>query len=308
MSGGGGGGTTTQIVQNYSPEEVARRTRLQDEAERIYNAQRGAYGSYPGSPPIAPSAETLAAEDYLRSIVPGQIQTSGNLHRAMNFGLGDVLYAESNPYLQSAMQAAIRPITQSYVDPGGVMAQIRQNAVEAGQYGGSRQGIAEGIAAGRYAQTIGDKLAQMASEGYGQGLDTFGRTMALSPAIMQTQLAPAQTLASVGASDEERRQELADFQEAQRMWKLNAPWIPLQNYANMIYGGGSSGGTVTSKAPGMTAGQRLIGGISGGLAGYALGSSLAGTAVGSSAAAALGLSSLAPPLAILGVLAGAGLF
>lgn len=308
MSGGGGssGGTTTQIVQNYSPEEVARRTRLQDEAERLYQGTKGLYGSYPGARPIAPSPYTQVAEQYMLGLVPGQAASAQNMQRAVDFGLGDVLYAESNPYLQSYMQAAIRPITQSYVDPGGVMSQIRNEATATGQYGGSRQGIAEGVAAGRYAQAIGDELAKIANEGYRQGLDTFSRTMALAPTAMQATYTPAQTLSMVGASEEGRASELENYLANQRAWNMSSQWIPLQNYANMIYGGGSSGGIVTGTAPGMTTGQRLLGAMGGGLAGYTLGAGAAGDAL--AGALGLGAGALAAPLGILGALAGAGLF
>jgi hypothetical protein len=291
---GGGRGTTTQTVQNYSPEEVARRTQLQDEAKRIYEANKDQYGVYPGSPPVQPASETLAAENYLRAIVPGQIRNVEDIQKATRFGLSDVLYPGSNPALQQTINATIRPITESYMDPGGVFSQIRTGAMDAGQFGGSRQGIAEGVAAGRYANAIGDAAAKVATEGYNKGLDTFSRTLAFAPSAMQTSMVPAQTLASVGASIEGRGAEQAAFEEAQRLWQLNAPWLPLQNYANLIYGGGSSGQTVSGNVPGPTTAQRLMGGLGGAAAGASLWSALP-TAVA-------GFPALLPMMAIGGLL------
>jgi len=290
----GGRGSTTQTVQNYSPEEVARRSALQDEARRIYEANRGRYRTYPGARPVPPSAETLAAENYLRALVPGQVANVADIQRATSFGLGDVLYPGSNPALGQTIEATVRPVTRSFVDPGGVMSQIRTGAMDAGQYGSSRQGIAEGIAAGRYADAIADAAARVATEGYNRGLDTFSRTLAFAPSAMQAGMFPAQTLASVGESVESRDAAQRAFEEAQRMWGLNAPWIPLQNYANMIYGGGSSGQTITGTAPGRTASQSVLGGISGAAAGAGLAKALP---------AAIG-GPLTWPLIILGALGG----
>lgn len=274
-----GGGNTTQTVQNYSPEEIARRTALQDEAARIYEANKGTVGAYPGASPISPSAETLSAENYLRALVPGQISNVAAIQGATNFGLGPVLDVRSNPYMQSEIAAAIRPITQSYLDPNGVMAQIRQGAQEAGQVGGSREGVAQGVAAGRYAQSIGDTAGKLASEGYKEGLDTFAKTLLFAPQGMSAGIVPAQTLANVGASVEGRTAEQAAFEEQQRLWGINAPWIPLQNYANMIYGGGSQGSTATGTMSGGS-GSRLLSGLSGAATGAGLASSLGGGAAG----------------------------
>lgn len=277
FNGGGGSTKSTNVTQNYSPEEAARRSMVMDEAKLIYDANKGRVGAYPGAQPIGPSQETLFAENYLRALVPGQVQNVASLNNAVTFGLGDVLDVNSNPYMQNAIQAGIRPITQSYMDPGGVMSQIRQGAVEAGGVGGSRQGVAEGIAAGRYAQAIGDTAAKMANEQYGMGLDTFEKTMMFAPNAMQAGIMPAQTLANVGASTEGRLAAQADWEEQRKLWEMNAPWMPLQNYANIVYGGGSAGSTTTGTVPGKTAGQKLLGGLSGGAAGAGLASAMYGT-------------------------------
>jgi hypothetical protein len=297
----------------YSPEEAARRAQVMSEAQKIYGETKGDYAQYPGSAPIAPSAETLSAENYLRAVVPGQVGNVQSMQQAVNFGLGDVLYPGSNPALRQTIAASVRPITESYVDPGGVMSQIRTGAGQAGQYGSSRQGVAEGIAAGRYADAVGDTAAKVATEGYNKGLDTFGRTLAFTPQALGATSFPAQTLASVGASVEGRAQEQAAFEEAQRMWGINYPWIPLQNYANIVYGGGSSGSTAKTSGGGMTSGQQLAGGLSGAMTGLSMAGmlgSIPGLAgAGGAGGAALAMSGgLGIGLAGLGLLAGSGIF
>lgn len=72
--------------------------------------------------------------------------------------------AGSSTATQAAIDAATRAITESYTDSGGIMSTIRQGAGDAGQFGSSRQGVAEGIASGRYFDAIGDTAAKIANE------------------------------------------------------------------------------------------------------------------------------------------------
>ena len=117
------------------------------------------------------------------------------------------------------------------------MSQIRDVAVNAGQFGSSRQGVAEGIAAGRYADAVGETTAKITTDGYGKGLDTFSRTLAFAPQAIQTGLMPSNILSGIGAQYEAQGQQLNDYLGNYNMWDYNAPWTPLQNYANIVYGG-----------------------------------------------------------------------
>lgn len=237
---GGGGGSTTSTQQLYSPEEAAERAKVMREAERIYGQTAGTIGAsgFPGAVPITPSAQTQQGSQMLQNWATGAgAQQSGQLQNALQFGLRDVLNVQNNPALAGAIQGAVRPITQSYVDPGGVMSQIRTGAGQAGQFGSSRQGIAEGIAAGRYANAIGDVSSRMMSDAYGQGLQTFASTLAQAPELMQAQQQPALAMGAAGALEDELAREQAQYEADARMWDLNAEWAPLQNYANIVFGG-----------------------------------------------------------------------
>lgn len=234
------GGSTTSTQQLYSPEEAAQRALVMDEANRVYLANRDTLvgSAYPGAAPVGRSADTQASLDAARAYGAGPAtQQAQNINNAVGFGLKDVLYPGSNPALQSTIDAAVRPITESYTDTGGVMSQIRDGGVDAGQFGSSRQGIAEGIAAGRYADAVGDVSSRVATEGYNQGLDTFAKTLAFAPEALQTGLVPSSILGGLGAEQESRAAEQENYDAASRYWELNAPWAPLQNYASLVYGG-----------------------------------------------------------------------
>jgi len=248
------GKTQTATTQNYSPAEAAKRTNVMSEAERIYQqtAPTISNAAYPGAAPVPFSPETSAAQQYATNYATGPaVQQAENMNNAVQFGLWDVLFPQSNPALQSSIDAAIRPVTQSYTDTGGVMSGIRDQGINSGQFGSSRQGVAEGIAAGRYADTIGDISSRMANENYQKGLDTFSRTLAFAPQALQSGLMPSNILSGIGAQKEMQGSDIENYLANARMWELNAPWAPLQNYANIVFGGATpSTSTSSSSSPG----------------------------------------------------------
>ena len=292
MSGGGsGGGSSTSTTQNYSPEEAARRAQVMSEAERIYNqtAPSMSSASYPGEQPVPFSTPSIAAQN-LAVHQAGQQQIGAHLaNQAMEYGLTGAMDVQNNPYLQSAITAALRPMTQQYVDPGGVLSSIRTNATDSGQFGGVRQGVAEGIAAGRYTQNASDMAGKMASAAYDKGQDTFARTLALAPQTMSLNNMPVSTLSGVGAQMEGLGQEEAAYLANQNMWNLNAPWAPLQNYANIVYGGANPSTTSTSSGEAVKK-NRATGALGGAASGAMMGSYFGpwGTAIGGAAGALLG--------------------
>jgi len=290
MGGGGGQQTSsTTVNQLYSPEEAARRAKVMSEAERIYGANSESLSTapYPGAKPTAFSPETLQAQQMLRQYSTGAGgQFAGATMDAAKFGMSDVLYPESNPAMRGYMDAAIRPVTEAYTDPGGVFSNIRSASMAAGGQGTStRQGIAEGIAGGRYLSTIGDITSKIANEGYSQGLDTFSKTMAAAPQTFALGQQPAIGMSAVGTQQEAMSQAGEDYTANSKMWDLNAPWMPLQNYANIVYGGSQAGtqSTATGPAPQQ---NRMLGVLGGAAMGASVGSVIPG--VGTMVGAGIG--------------------
>lgn len=270
-SSGGGGQSTTNVTQMYSPEEAARRAKVMAEAERAY-ANAPVVGG-----PAGASADTLAAQDRMRAFSTGAGQQIANqAGGALKFGLGDVLYPESNPALRATQEAAVRPITEAYTGPGGALQQVRDHFGQ-GPGAGSREAIALGLTNRSYLNTVGDVSSRIASEGYNRGLDTFSKSLATAPSVYGLGMQPAATQDLVG-------QQTEGYQEAQRQWQLNQPWMNLQNYANVVFGGASPGTQTTSQGPGMSNVQR--GGMA--LSGAAMGAMVGGP-VGGAIGAGAGL-------------------
>lgn len=108
-------------------------------------------------------------------------------------GAGDVT---NNPYLQSAMNAAIRPLTEQYTEQ--VMPSIKSAAFGAGQMGSSRQGVAEGIASRGYLDAVADATAQMGSAAYGQGLSAVQAGAGIGQGLLNSGLGAAGQMAGLG--------------------------------------------------------------------------------------------------------------
>lgn len=271
-NGGGGDTKSTSVTQNYSPEEAARRTQVMDEAMRVYGntAPQIANSQYPGAAPVPFSPESLAAQSLAVNNAYGAQQGINQMNQGVNYGLSTAMDVDNNPYLAKAVEGAIRPITQSYTDTGGVMSQIRDGGIDAGQFGSSRQGIAEGIAGGRYAQEIGDVSSKMYTDAYDKGQDTFARTLMFAPQALQAGMLPVNWLSSVGGQKEDLAAAQAQYDADAAMWGYNSQWAPLNNMANLIYGGGSSQGTTTATQPGAPS-NRLGGAIGGAAMGFSVG-------------------------------------
>lgn len=249
---GGGSTTSTSTNINYSPEEAAARARVMNEAQTIYNntAPSMAGSAYPGAKPVGFSPETQVAQNLaVQNAAAAQDQVN-NINQGVNYGLTTAMDVNNNQYLQQAMQAAVRQNNQNFSDAGGTLSQIRTQAGDAGQYGGSRQGIAEGLAASRLAQTNSDVTAKMASDAYDKGQDTFIKTLMFAPQAMEAGMTPVNWLSGVGAQKENLSSELENYNANARTWGLNAPWAPLQNYANIVFGGATPSTSSISSASG----------------------------------------------------------
>lgn len=258
-----GGGKSTSTTLNYSPEEAARRSQVMDEASRIYQATKGQVNSYPGAVPVGADAATLSGQQNLLQAAQQANALNPLLAQSLQYGLTGAMDVGNNPYFQSALEASMRPL-QTQMTQG--LQQVGSAAQQAGAYGGGRHGIAEALSFQKGMQSMGDVAAQMGNEAYARGQDTFARTLALAPSTIQSFGQGAQMQSAVGAQRENIAQEQEAYQAAIREWQIKAPWMPLEQYANIVFNGGSSQSTASSSTPR----NPLMGAIGGGMAGYGL--------------------------------------
>lgn len=286
--------STTTVQQSYSPEEQAARSKVMGAAESIYNTQQPLWSTItnPAADPVGASASTLQAQQMVLDAAQGSGQTmANNASGALNFGLsGAVLNPLSNPGLQANIDSATRRIGETYTDPGGVLSRIRGNFT-AGNSGGSgtREGIAGGLAARSYLNTVGDTTASMTSDAYNKGLDYMKSSMAFAPNMYNLMMQPGLSVGAVGAQQEAYAQAQANANASDTAWQLSAPWAGLQPYANTVLGFSNPSTTTTGTAP--VSGGSGMGLLGGAMMGAQMGSMIPGigTGVGAGAGALLSL-------------------
>lgn len=236
---------------------------------------------FAANPPSLPSSPMTAAFDPAQmagqqaavGAAPVQGQLAGDAAGATNFLLNKALFPNTNPALQQTIDAAVRPIQENLTS--STLPAIRSEAALKGQYGGSRQGVAEGIASRAASQAIGDTGAKVATEGYKSGLDAMYRALGLAPQTSDMQLSPAVTLSGVGDVRQGQQQRLIDEGVYRSMYGQQLPLMMAQELAALAQGIPGGGGSVTAPA---AQGNPLTGAIGGGTLGAALFPAAAGPA------------------------------
>jgi hypothetical protein len=277
-NGGGKGGEQSAPQQTTTVQKADPWGGVQPFLTEAYGRASELYGPtakgpelYPNQMYVSPDPLRLEArsqmEDYARTQMPSDI---GGIRGAYGtlLGAADV---NANPYLAAAAQGAIRPITQQLTEE--VLPQIRGGAIQTGQYGGSRQGLAEGTAIGKATQAMADRTAQMYSDAYGKGLDTMTRAMLFGPQVMQLSQLPYQTLEQLGAAKETDEAQKLQEQMYRYEYGQKIPYTMLSDYLGLLQGAGGYGTTTgITTAPGV---QSYSNPVMGALGGASAGASLA---------------------------------
>lgn len=273
---GGGGDTTTVQKSDPWPGQQPYLLDLFARAQKQLNSSNPNY--FAGSTVAPQSDATTQAQQQLLAYSRGGAQQTANAAQgALNFNLTDARSVESNPYLQQAINAAITPVQRRLTEAGGTIYNIGDQSMAAGQYGGSRQGVAEGIALSRFGEDAGNIAATMANRGYETGLDASTKALALTPSTMAAGTLPAQYSDTVGQQERGFEQEMINAAIERWNFDQNKDSQKLANYQNIVSGGfgGSSTGSVSG------GGTSPVMGMAGGaMAGYSMATMLGGAANG----------------------------
>lgn len=218
--------------------------------------------------------------------------------------------AQADPALQSYIDASTRPLYQNLTNT--VLPNIRGGAITAGGFGGSRQGIAEGTAAGQTALAAGDTASKLAGSQYAtnvgalqnryatnvaadqaryatnvnaeqQRLDLMQRAragdmqaltqlLALTPTVQQAQVAPALTLSGVGDVQQAQNQAELSGQIQGYNYDQLAPFLQSKEILSLLQG--LPGGTTLSTGSVPPQPSALNRALGGAATGASLGSAL----------------------------------
>lgn len=259
--GGSKNNTTTTTVE------------LPKETKELIGLAMPGLRSYAKNPPTLPDRSAIAGFAPEQEIGQGmaldaassQAGIGRNAANATDFLLNRALYPSTNPALQGTIDAAVRPLYENLTSQ--ILPNIRGEAALRGQYGGSRQGVAEGIAARSTQQAAKDAASQIATEGYQSGLEGMYRGLALSPTVSDLQVAPAVTVSGVGDVRQGMAQNLLNEEYFRDMYGKNLPLYTAQELAAI--GSGLPGGSTSVTAP-----QASGNPFSGALGGASLGAAL----------------------------------
>lgn len=273
----------------------------------IQSGLQQAFGGGIGTDPMQATMQQLG---------PGLPGTTQQGRQQFEGALGETLQGQPDYSQVGALtEAATRPAMQQFQEQ--VLPSIRRGAAGAGQVGGSRQGIAEGIAGRGMGQHIADTSTRIAEnerqrqmqrqmQGLGIGSQLFGQQAAmapqlgqlaqrqqefaagLAPQLLQTGMLPYQLAQDVGRQQRTMTQAgIEDLRGLHGQWE-QIPRVGLQRYASIVNPGAGMGGTQVQQGGGQ---NPFLGALSG---------------AGGMGLAAAGIPGLQMP-AILGMMAGGGL-
>lgn len=268
MPGGGdsGGGDSRQEVIPWSGAQGDLHS-IFGAARDIYNA--GDPGFYPGQTfaprdPLSDQAQNLRL-NYATNSMPGQVYDA---QRAHSFALNSP-DAANNPYVQGMMQTNQNMVNRNLQE--NLLPSIRGGAMSAGQVGGSRQGVAEGIALRGTSEALSNANNQLMLDAYGKGLGSQGMALANAGQNMSLGMAPMDVMSQTGAYNQGIDSQA--LQSDMDRWNANryAEWDWLQPYNATISGNNQWGADITADGGGSSP---IAGALGGGLLGYSAASSI----------------------------------
>ena len=282
--GGSQKAKTTTTTEPWSGVQPFLKSGYQD-AQALY--KQGAPGYYPGQTIAPMSSYTKNALDATaqRATYGSDVTRAGQdqLKSTLN---GD--YLNSNHYLQGAIDAAVRPITNAFNSE--VMPGIDSNFSAAGRYGSGLQGAAYDDANAQLAQQIGNVSSQMAYQNYGDERQKQMQAMLFAPQMAAQDYIDLGMLGQAGQGYDQFNQNVINANIDKYNYNQNADWNFLNDYIGLL--NGATGGSSTTTAPkqGSTAGGAITGALGGAMAGAQIGSIIPGigTGIGALAGGALG--------------------
>ena len=270
--GGNSGQTTTQTSEFIlSPEQQKILGFAMPGIEKYANM--GPAPLYPGSRIEGFNPNQLQAQQMLLGSAGNMQNIADNAAKTSNFYTsGDIWNPASNPYLSQAIDATVRPITQNYqevVQPG-----LRGEATQTGNFGSSRQGIAEGLAARNYMRETGDQASKLVQNQYATNIDAQMKALGLAPQTQQLQMAPSQAYAQVGDAQRRMAQALLDEKVQRFNYPYYSPLLHSQDLVGLLSSipGGKNVSTATQEG----GGGGLMGALGMGMQGLGLLGSLFG--------------------------------
>lgn len=257
----GGGQTSATTTQQLSPQQQQLLGAIMPTAQAYAKNPPGAYAG-PTTAPISPYTYQGESQALGAAAGPIQAQTQQALAGSQWLTSGQALDAQSNPYLQSAINAAIQPITQNF--QRNVLPSENSAAIQAGQYGYNRQALQNQQDVQAYLNSVGQTGATMANQGYQGGLQAMTSALGTAPGVAAAGALPGEITGAVGTQQQQMQQQAIDAAMQQYYTGEFMPLTIAQQIAAMAFG--MPGGSTVSQqqVPGTGVLQSLFGGAAAG--------------------------------------------
>jgi hypothetical protein len=205
----------------------------------------------------------------------GTVGTAAGTNQYLSSGA--FLDPGSNPYVQNAVKAATDPIFQD-LSQRTLPAQQAAGAAGSGvNYGGSREGIQEGLDVQGAQRAAGQAGANILNTALGQGLQATNQAIAQAPTTAGSLALPGATTSAVGDVQQQQQQNVLNAQQQAMLENWLLPLLKGQSLASgaaSLPGGSvsSTGQTTQQAAPWQIAAGLMAG--AGGLMGSGSGGGL----------------------------------
>ncbi len=238
--GGGGTQTTTQTSEPWSGQKPYL-TQSYGDIANLQEQQFYPNQTYVGRNPLEYAADAQRLT-HAQQVMPGQVQEAQDGW----LGLMNSLDVGNNQYVNGMMDANARSMTKNLTQQ--VMPGIRNNSISNGQYGSSRQGIAEGMAIQGAQDALANSNAATQMDAYGKGLESLATGLEFAPQMLNLGLQPANITEFVGQGiREDQSQALADDM-ARWNFAQSEPERLVQLQSQLL-NGGMQFGTTTGTSP-----------------------------------------------------------
>ena len=189
------------------------------------------------------STDELTSQNMIRNAVtnPAAYWTNAQDELAKTLS-GSYLSPDSNQYLQSTVEAALRPITENYTQ--SILPSQVSSAQSAGRYGSGAYGALQSQLAQDYMTSLGETSSKMYSQNYENERSKMLQALGLSPTYQTQELTNLAALDTSGAKQRTYEQALLDEITKGKQFAQTEPWQRLQLYQNAI--AGNYGGTSTT--------------------------------------------------------------
>lgn len=243
-------------------DELGRATSLSTPTAGYAQAMQNAAGmagltpGYAGNMSAANSAISNSLNPANAALAQASdVARSGTTYKPRSFLQGDIS-AYMNPYIDQVENRALDNQGRAFQNN---LNSISANAVSAGAFGGSRQGIAEGVAGAENARAMGDLSAQLRAQGFdtaaglmenditrdmqGQQMrQAAGQQLAQNAALgSQIGISTGQALGNLSALDQQTRGNVANILSSIAQNQQNTSLQAGQNLANIANTGNQMG-------------------------------------------------------------------